>query len=247
MMNTQLNVNPRDCPNDHSGVNHRAKYFVEDYCKNYPDYQGNERIYPEDVVRPRNHKWADQTEQMSWQLSCEEETEQRHIYYVRRAPTYGTCNGCWATGPSYQPCQECDNGHYTPLALKGYILDSQTVGKKMKKQHHTARAGLTYKTTMKLDRKVVEAQLLQDFNVEHPCWEDKEDDYQFAPHQRSFAEREFVRDFFTEYDALLNVPRIRPQLECVVGKRNREENGSDSETNDNRRKKAFSGDTAKEG
>jgi hypothetical protein len=60
MMNTPMNLNPRDCPNDHSGVNHRAKYFVEDYCKNCPDDRGNERIYPEDVVRPRNHKWADQ-------------------------------------------------------------------------------------------------------------------------------------------------------------------------------------------
>jgi hypothetical protein len=251
MMNTPMNLNPRDCPNDHSGVNHRAKYFVEDYCKNYPDDQGNERIYPEDVVRPRNHKWADQTEQMSWQLSCEEETEQHHIYYVRRAPTYGTCNKCWATGPSYQPCQECDNGHYTPLALKGYILDSQTVGKKMEKPHHTASAGLTYNTihtdTMKFYRKAVKAQLLQDFNVEHPCWEDKEDDYQFAPHQRSVVEREVVKDFFKEYKDLLNVPRIRPQQECVGGKRNREENGSDSETNENPRKKAFSRDTAKEG
>jgi hypothetical protein len=79
------------------------------------------------------------------------------------------------------------------LALKGYILDSQTVGKKMKKPHHNARAGFTYNTictdTMKFDRKAVKAQLLQDFNVEHPCWVDKEDDYQFGPHQRSFAER----------------------------------------------------------
>jgi hypothetical protein len=36
---TPMNLNPRDCPNDHSGSN-RAKYFVEDYCKNYPDDQG---------------------------------------------------------------------------------------------------------------------------------------------------------------------------------------------------------------
>jgi hypothetical protein len=100
---------------------------------------------------------------------------------------------------------------------------------------------------MKFDRKAVKAQLLQDFNVEHPCWEDKEDDYQFAPHQRSFAEREVVKDFFKEYEDLLNVPRIRPQQECVGGKRNQEENGSDSETNKNPRKKAFSCDTAKEG
>ncbi len=41
-------------------------------------------IYPEDVVRPRNHKWADQTEQLSWQSSYEEEDDQCKIYYNRR-------------------------------------------------------------------------------------------------------------------------------------------------------------------
>jgi hypothetical protein len=113
------------------------------------------------------------------------------------------------------------------LALKGYILDSQTVGKKMEKPHHTARAELTYNTihtdTMKFDRKAVEAQLLKGFNVEHPCWEDKKDDYQFAPHQRS----------------LRNVSLSETSLKNM--------NGSDSETKENPRKKAFSGDTGKEG
>jgi hypothetical protein len=76
---------------------------------------------------------------------------------------------------------------------------------------------------------------------------DKEDGYQFAPHQRSFVEREVVKDFFKEYEDLLNVPRIRPQQEYVGGKRNPEENVTVSETNENPRKKAFSRDTAKEG
>jgi hypothetical protein len=31
-----------------------------------------------------------------------------------------------------------------PLDLGGYIIDSQTVGEKMKKPHHTARAGLAH-------------------------------------------------------------------------------------------------------
>jgi hypothetical protein len=46
MMNTPMNLNPRDCSNDHSGSN-RAKYFVEDYCKNYPDDRENARLYPD--------------------------------------------------------------------------------------------------------------------------------------------------------------------------------------------------------
>jgi hypothetical protein len=164
-------------------------------------------------VRPRNHKWADQTEQLSWQSSYKEEDDQHNIYYNRRAPTYGTCNGCWATGPSYQPCQECDNGQYMPLELQGCILDSQRVGKKMKKPHHTARAGLTYNSmirtdAMKFDRKAIKAQLHQDSKREHPFWVDLKDDYQYVPHQRSYAIREVVRDFFKEYDDLLNVQRI---------------------------------------
>jgi hypothetical protein len=176
-------------------------------------------------------------EEISWQPSCEKEDEQRNIGYHRRAPTYGTCNGCWATGPSYQPCQECENGQYMPLALKGYILDSQRAGKKMKKPHHTARAGLAYNTihtdVMKFNRKAVEAQLLQDFNVEHPFWNDNPNDYQFAPHQRSYEEREVITDFVKEREDLLNVQRIRPQQECVGGKRNPEENVTNSETNEN--------------
>jgi hypothetical protein len=48
MMNTPMNLNPRDCPNDHSDSN-QAKYFVEDYCKKYPNDRGNRRIYPEDT------------------------------------------------------------------------------------------------------------------------------------------------------------------------------------------------------
>ena len=76
---------------------------------------------------------------------------------------------------------------------------------------------------------------------------DKEDDYQFASHQRSFAEREVVKDFSKEYEDLLNVPHIQPQQECVGGKRNTEENVTNSETNENPQKKAFSRDTAKEG
>jgi hypothetical protein len=250
MMNTPMNLNPRDCPNDHSGSN-RPKNFVQDYCKKYPDDQGNARIYPEDVVRPRNHKWADQTEQLSWQLSYEEEDDQCSIYYYRRAPTYGTCNGCWATGPSYQPCQECDKGEYMPLELQGYILDSQRVGKKMTKPHHTARAGLTYNAirtdTMKFNRKAIKAQLVQDFNQEHPRWVDTEDSPQFAPHQRSYAIPKVVNDFFKECDDLLNVQHIQKQQECLGGKRNPEENETGNVTNENPRKKTFSRDMTKQG
>jgi hypothetical protein len=164
-------------------------------------------------------------------------TTEEHLH-MERARDVGQLD------PAISPCQECENGQYMPLKLKGYILDGQSVGKKMKKPHHTARAGLTYNTIrtdmMKFDRKAVEAQLLQDFNVEHPFWKDNPNDYQFAPHERFYAEREVVTDFFKEYEDLLNVQRIQPQQECVGGKRNLEENVTDNETNENPRKKAFS-------
>jgi hypothetical protein len=138
-----------------------------------------------------------------------------------------------------------------PLGLQGYILDSQRVGEKMMKPHHTARAGLTYNAictdTMKFNRKLIKAQLEQDFNQEHPGWADTEDDPQFAPHQRSYAIHKVVNNFFKEYDDLLNVQRIRKEQECVGGKRNPEENVTDNVTNENPRKKTFSHDTTKEG
>jgi hypothetical protein len=66
-----------------------------------------------------------------------------------------------------------------PLELEGYILDSQRVGEKMKKPHHTARAGPTYNMirtdAMKFDRKAIKVQLPQDFNREHPFWMDDKD------------------------------------------------------------------------
>jgi hypothetical protein len=76
---------------------------------------------------------------------------------------------------------------------------------------------------------------------------DNPDDFQFAPHQRSYEEREVVTNFFKEYEDLLNVQHIRPQQECVGEKRNPEENVTDSESNENPRNKAFSHDTTKEG
>jgi hypothetical protein len=51
-------MDPYDDPNKGYGNdNLTAKYFVEDYCKKYPDDRGNQIIYAEDVVRPHTHKW----------------------------------------------------------------------------------------------------------------------------------------------------------------------------------------------
>jgi hypothetical protein len=124
-----------------------------------------------------------------------------------------------------------------PLRLRGSILDSQRVGEKMKKPHHTARAGLTYNTihtdTMKFDRTAIEAQLLQYFNIKHPFWVGDKDAPKFAPDLRAYEEREVLTDFFKEYEDLLNIQRIQEQQKCVGRKRNPEENVTKNETNEN--------------
>jgi hypothetical protein len=99
-----------------------------------------------------------------------------------------------------------------PLELQGYILDSQSVGEKRMKPHHTARAGLMYNAIctdmMQFNCKAIKAQLVQDFNQEHPGWVDIKEDLQFAPHQRSYAIRKVVKDFSIENGDLLNAHHI---------------------------------------
>ena len=159
-------------------------YIVTDYCQKYPDDTGDERIHPEDVVRPRNHKWANIEEQRKWM----------HDNSISKAKvsTYGTCTNCWASG-----CP-CDMGSYKPLDLRGWIIDSQTFGKKWNKPHHIARAGLMQNEatieTMSFDQPRIEKQIREDFN--NGEWITGDVEY-------------IIREFFKEYDQLLNQQRIR--------------------------------------
>ncbi len=51
-----MNINPYDDLGKYP-----VTYFVEDYCKEYPDDRGNQSIY----AGPMNHKWVDVDEQRS--------------------------------------------------------------------------------------------------------------------------------------------------------------------------------------
>jgi hypothetical protein len=114
-----------------------VRYDVQDYCKKYPDDQGDQDISDEDVVRPRNLKWVDREDQHEWRWD-------KHIS-TNCMPTYGRCALCWASGPSYETCVECKKGVYKPLLMKGgYILDSPTFSEKKKMHHQVARAGHTH-------------------------------------------------------------------------------------------------------
>jgi hypothetical protein len=75
-----MNINPYNDPDDESS-NDRVKYFVEDYCKKYPDDRGNQRIYAKDVVRPCNLKWVNQAEQIKWRLSYLGDSHNVGLYY----------------------------------------------------------------------------------------------------------------------------------------------------------------------
>jgi hypothetical protein len=63
----------------------RMQYIVKDYCKKYPNDPGDQDINERDVVRPRNHLWADQEEISSWRKFIDRKS---NIYI----PTYGLCS-----------------------------------------------------------------------------------------------------------------------------------------------------------
>jgi hypothetical protein len=97
-----MNINLLSNTNSYDDLNKDpVKYYVEDYCKKHPDDRGNQSIHAEDVVRPYNHKWVDIAEQSKWLSSYWGDSNDVKLYYERRAPTYGTCEECWASGPSY--------------------------------------------------------------------------------------------------------------------------------------------------
>jgi hypothetical protein len=117
------------------------------------------------------------------------QVEPGQLHQHSKAPTYGTCADCWASGPSYQPCQECGKDLYMPLDLRGYVIDSQTFGEKMKKPHHIVRAGLTQNKattdTMKFDCEAITLQITQDFEKEHPYFKDEDEEHPLGPHQKT--------------------------------------------------------------
>jgi hypothetical protein len=58
-------------------------------------------------------------------------------------PTYGACEFCWASEPTYKKCTNCTLDEYQVVYRKNFILDSQTLAKKMGKPHETAKVNHT--------------------------------------------------------------------------------------------------------
>ena len=101
--------------------------------KNYtPDQEGQE-IRQEDVVRPMNHKITTKKEPDWIEISRS------------RAPTYGSCNCCFRSGPLGKRCNGCNNGEYQAnlhMVKGGAIetLDSITMSEIMGQGHEVCLA-----------------------------------------------------------------------------------------------------------
>jgi hypothetical protein len=102
--------------------------------KNYtPDQKGQE-IRQEDMVRPLNRKITTMGESMKWKEISRS-----------RAPTYGSCEYCFRSGPLGKGCNRCNFGEYQALLLLmrgGAIktLDLITISKIMGEGHEVCLA-----------------------------------------------------------------------------------------------------------
>jgi hypothetical protein len=179
-------------------------FVVRDYKNKYPLGDRNGPICDEDVVRPRNHKWADEEEQEEWRTD--------NYLSTNAVATYGTCAVCWASGPNYFNCSgpNCIERHvpFKPLRFGPYILDSQTFSEKMKKPHRTAAAGLIQdsriiKDTMSFDRTAITRELVVTLGREPPICNLKNDE-ENENYENAQATLLALYCFFKPYDNLLN-------------------------------------------
>jgi hypothetical protein len=93
------------------------------------DQQG-QNIRDKDMVRPDNHKWAqnDSGETHEWKNKSS-----------GRCPMYGTCSLCWKAGPARKKCT-CTHVNYLILFYELNTLDSITVADIVEQDLEVARA-----------------------------------------------------------------------------------------------------------
>jgi hypothetical protein len=96
----------------------------------YTEDQQGQNIRDEDVVRPKNHKWA---------RNGSGETHEWKKKSSGRCPTYGTCSLCWKAGPAGKKCT-CTRGNYLVLFYGLNTLDSITVADIIGQDLEVARA-----------------------------------------------------------------------------------------------------------
>ena len=114
---------------EEQGNTNPMRYIIRDYCKKYPNDQGDQNINEEDVARPTNHKWVKD------RLEAEEKRKT-----IVGFPTYGTCSICWKSGPAYKKCIKCGVVEYQVVNFRDYILDSQKIAELLGNNHEVAKA-----------------------------------------------------------------------------------------------------------
>jgi hypothetical protein len=71
----------------------RKLYIVENYCRKYPDDPGDHPINGDDVVRPKNHLWANHAESQTWGKAKDRKSN-------THSTTYRLCCNCYTSGPN---------------------------------------------------------------------------------------------------------------------------------------------------
>jgi hypothetical protein len=57
--------------------------------------------------------------------------------------------------------------------------------------------------TMMFDREAITLQITEDFEQDHPYFQDDEE-HPLGPHRKTDGTRDIIQDFFQEYDELMN-------------------------------------------
>ena len=106
---------------------------------NHRDYDEGEDIRPEDVCRPKNHKFF---------YAGGAESKIINKMNSPHCPTYGSCEGCLKSGPTGKECDECrDRKHKMYYKIQFYdhnVLDSITIAELVGKGHEVAKGNRMY-------------------------------------------------------------------------------------------------------
>ena len=119
-------------PPDSRSVANTTRYIIQGYN---PDSYGQEYIKEEDVVRPSNHKYTTEIDQLNnWTLkSCAGHA------------TYGTCEECFDSGPVWKKCRHCGQGQVYLIFRFGDVeLDSIELSEQLERDILFQRADRTF-------------------------------------------------------------------------------------------------------
>ena len=93
-------------------------------------YGDDDDIREADVVRSENNRWF-----------TTKEKERFYLKSTAQRPTYGSCHGCFKSGPVGKKCNECE-GQYDVMIYNHRIIDSENLAKMAETGQEVAKAHL---------------------------------------------------------------------------------------------------------